>query len=246
MDEIMISDKGKKLQKKNKCIGIMLMINFVLILIVGFFGYILIDDLKKDIKNCQSNASNNTKKIIQNSLKLKEFENKNYIENTSFIAQIDEIKRQIENNDSKEQILNNVSTKLKELESKFYEDNTSLRKQINEINIQNSDLKELISQKDIKIQTGEYWVDFNYEDYEYMFNSKDWRTYSAHINFEEKYERPPKVLLFINKLDSDKNSNLRISFYSSNIDTNGFDLNLQTWDDSIIYGFRIIWISFLK
>lgn len=89
-------------------------------------------------------------------------------------------------------------------------------------------------------------MDFNYEDYEYMFNSKDWRTFSAHINFEEKYERPPKVLLFINKLDSDKNTNLRISIYSSNIDTNGFDLNLQTWDDSIIYGFRIIWISFLK
>lgn len=78
-----------------------------------FFGYILIDDLKKDIKNCQSNMSMNTKKIIQNSLKLKEFENKKYIENTSFIAQIDEIKRQIENNDSKEQILNTVSTKLK-------------------------------------------------------------------------------------------------------------------------------------
>ena len=89
-------------------------------------------------------------------------------------------------------------------------------------------------------------MDFFNTDYEYMFNSSDWRIFSQHIYFEEKYERPPKVLVFFNKLDSAKDRNLRYSIYSSNIDTSGFDLYINTWDDSCIYGFRIIWISFLN
>ena len=216
----------------------------------NFVDYTSFKDQIDKIK-LQIQIQNNDLKeqIFKNiSLKLKEKEDKIDKDITSFKAQIEEIKlqMQIQNNDLKEQIFKNISMKLKEMEDKIDEDNSSLRKQINEIIIQNNDLKQQISQKDIKIQNGEYGLDFFNTDYEYMFNSSDWRTFSQHIYFEEKYERPPKVLVFFNKLDSAKDNNLRYSIYSSNIDTSGFDLNIQTWDDSCIYGFRIIWISFLN
>mgnify|MGYP002626497980 CR=1 FL=1 len=140
----------------------------------------------------------------------------------------------------------NISMKLKEMEDKVNEDNSSLRKQLNEINNQNNDLKQQISNKDIKIKNGEYGMNFFNSDYEYMFNSTGLSTFSEHIYFEENYERPPKVLVFLNELDSDRDRNLRINIYSSNIDTSGFDLNIHTWDDTKIHGFRIIWISFLN
>ena len=166
-------------------------------------------------------------------------ENNNNEEYTLLKAQINEIN--LQNNNLKALIF----TKLKEINDKNTKEISSLRQQTNEMNIQNNDLKKQISKADIKIQSGEYEMNFFNSDYEYMFSSPDWRTFSQHINFENKYERPPKVLVFLNKLDSDKNKNLRINIFSSNIDASGFDLNIQTWDDSSIYGFRIIWFSFL-
>lgn len=136
--------------------------------------------------------------------------------------------------------------KLKEIDGKNSQEFSSLKNQINEINIQSNDLKKQISITDIKIQSGEYYKNFIDSEYDYMYNSKDWRTFLQHINFEKEYERPPKVLVFLNNLDSDRDKNLRVSIFSSNIDTSGFDLNIQTWDDSSIYGFRIIWFSFLN
>ena len=203
-------------------------------------NYEQILSLNKTINDITAQNYELKEQIFNNiSIKLKELENKNNEENTFLKTQIDEINLQ------KNYLKELIFSKLKEIDDKYTKEVSSLREKTNEINIQNNDLKKLLSKADIKMQSGEYGMDFFNSDYEYMFNSHDWRTFSQHINFEKKYERPPKVLVFLNKLDSDKNKNLRISIFSGNIDDSGFDLFIQTWDDSSIYGFRIIWFSFL-
>ena len=57
----------------------------------------------------------------------------------------------IQNNDLKGHIFNNIFLLLKELENKNNEENTSLKAQINEINIQNNDLKkQLLEQRKLR------------------------------------------------------------------------------------------------
>jgi len=138
--EKIIPDKGKNKQNKSKCTEIILGINVLLLLIIGIFGYFLIANLKKDVENLQLDMNKNNHILFRNSKKLKEFEDKNFVENTLFTAQIDELKIQIQNNVLIEQPFKNISMKLKEIE----EDNSSLRKQINEINIESNELKKQI------------------------------------------------------------------------------------------------------
>ena len=151
-----------------------------------------------------------------------------------------------ENNLLKNQIneINLQNKELKEIEDRLLEDNNLLKNQINEINLQNKELKELISQKDIKIQSGEYFVDFYSSDIKYMMDYIGWRTFTQHINFDEKYEKNPRVMVSINQLDNNKNKNLRINVFPENIDISGFDITISTWDDTSIYSVRIDWISF--
>ena len=139
-----------------------------------------------------------------------------------------------------------ISLKLEEMENKNYEEINLLKLQINELNYQNKELKEQISQKDTKIQKGEYEADFFNPDYTYMFNSTGYRLCTQHINFEEKYEKIPKVIVSIYKLDTDRVANLRVEARVDNIDNYGFDFTIITWDDSQIYSVGISWISFIK
>ena len=140
--------------------------------------------------------------------------------------------------------INLQNQELKKMEGQLLEENNLLKNQINEINLQNKELKELISQKDIKIQSGEYFVDFYSSDIKYMMDSIGWRTFTQHINFDEKYEKNPRVMVSINQLDNNKNKNLRINVFPENIDISGFDITISTWDDTSIYSVRIDWISF--
>ena len=75
-------------------------------------------------------------------------------------------------------------------------------------------------------------------------NSFGWREFKYHVNFETKYEKKPQVIVSINQLDSNKDKNLRINVFPADIDNSGFDLKMQTWDDTLIYRVRIVWISF--
>ena len=161
---------------------------------------------------------------------LKKMEDQLFEENNLLKNQINEIKLQ--------------NKEMKEIENRLFEEDNLLKNQINEIKFQNKELKELISQKDIKLQSGEYLVDFYSSESEYMIHSKGWRTFTQHINFDEKYEKNPRVMVSINQLDYDKNKNLRINVFPENIDISGFDITIATWDDTSIYSVRIDWISF--
>ena len=135
---------------------------------------------------------------------------------------------------------------LKDIDDKLFSENSSLNNQINEIKTENINLKEQILKNDNKLQSGDYYFDFYFpdsENYEAM-RTFGWREFKYHVNFDKVYEKKPQVIVSINQLDSNKDKNVRINVFAADIDTTGFDLKIQTWDDSIIYSARIAWISF--
>ena len=231
--------------KKHSNNSRIILIILILILIISGISTLIFFYSKNYVK-----IANNEQNIENIFTKLKEMEGKVIEENTSLKNQINEI-IQKQNRGLKDLIpMQNQNKDLKELISQkdieIQNQNKNLKELISqnnkEIQKQNIDLKDSISQKDIKIQTGEYSIDGIYWDIE----PSDWRTFKKRINFEQKYERVPRVMTIINKLDSDKNYNLRISVFAGNVDTSGFDLTIQTWADTIIYGVRISWMSFLS
>ena len=70
------------------------------------------------------------------------------------------------------------------------------------------------------------------------------RSFKKHIDFDKDFESTPNVLVAIEALDTNKNTNLRLFLKKENIDNSGFDLIVGTWDDTSIYGVKISWIAF--
>ena len=67
---------------------------------------------------------------------------------------------------------------------------------------------------------------------------------SVRINFERPFVTPPKVVVFFNEFDLDRNRNWRLKTYTANIDVNGFTLNIETWADTILYSAQVCWIAY--
>lgn len=66
---------------------------------------------------------------------------------------------------------------------------------------------------------------------------------SVHIDFECRFVTPPKVVVFFNFIDLDKNRNWRLNVSASDIDVNGFTLHIETWGDTILHGAQACWIA---
>ncbi|KAI9438982.1 hypothetical protein H4582DRAFT_107256 [Lactarius indigo] len=67
---------------------------------------------------------------------------------------------------------------------------------------------------------------------------------SVHINFERPFVTPPKVVVFLNCIDLNKNHNWRIETTASDVDVKGFTLHIGTWSDTILYSARVGWIAY--
>jgi len=199
----------------------------------------------KEVYDELNKLVNNYKDI--NEIKIFEKPNKlfmvfpvNMVKIKMFLFEINEISL------NNEQIFENIFNKLKEMEDKLFEENTSLKRQINEIKEENKKLKEQISQKDIKIQSGEYLATFFFDNKNnYMYNSTGTRSFTQRIYFNEVYEKIPNVMVSINGLDSDKDRNLRINVFAEHIDTSGFNLKIITWDNTALYRVKSSWIAFV-
>ena len=107
-------------------------------------------------------------------------------------------------------------------------------------------MNQVIPKYDMNIQSGEYYGDFYTYDnnYKYMMYSNGERTVTIHIYFDKKYENAPKVMVSLSLLDTERDTNLRISVFPEHIDTSGFDLTIYTWDNTKIFRVKAIWISF--
>ena len=127
--------------------------------------------------------------------------------------------------------------KLKEINDKF-------SKETNQLKQENEKLKEIIKKQNNNIQTGEYVGNFPCEQH-HMNNKKGRRTVVQHINFEKKYETKPNVMVSISSLDAGGDT-IRIRVYAKNINTSGFDVEIQTWHNSTLFEVKVSWISFSK
>ena len=74
------------------------------------------------------------------------------------------------------------------------------------------------------------------------------RIVTQHITFEKKYLTKPNVMVAISSLDAGATSdkNIRIRVFAKNIDTSGFDIEINTWHTSTLYEVKVSWISFSK
>ncbi len=67
---------------------------------------------------------------------------------------------------------------------------------------------------------------------------------SVRIDFERPFVTPPKVVVFLNYIDLDKNHSWRLKTTASDIDVKGFTLNIETWSNTILYAARAGWIAY--
>jgi hypothetical protein len=70
------------------------------------------------------------------------------------------------------------------------------------------------------------------------------RIYSVPIRFQNSFVFPPNVTVSLSHLDS-KNSihSTRVSVYAENITSTGFNIKMQSWVDSVVYGVGVQWIA---
>ena len=67
---------------------------------------------------------------------------------------------------------------------------------------------------------------------------------SVRIDFERPFVTPPKVVVFFNRIEFDKDHNWRVITTASKIDVNGFTLNIETWSDTVLYAAQTCWIAY--
>jgi len=66
---------------------------------------------------------------------------------------------------------------------------------------------------------------------------------SRNIKFAKPYAEPPKVVVWLNEIDLDKNHNWRVKCFADNITKDGFTLHCDTWADTILYSAGATWIA---
>ncbi|KAI9450989.1 hypothetical protein BJY52DRAFT_1125550 [Lactarius psammicola] len=67
---------------------------------------------------------------------------------------------------------------------------------------------------------------------------------SVRIDFERPFVTPPKVVVFFNRIEFRNEHNWRVVTTTSNIDVNGFTLNIETWSDTVLYAAQTCWIAY--
>ena len=85
-------------------------------------------------------------------------------------------------------------------------------------------------------------ADLDFLTGEHARNSDD--PSSVRITFERRFVTPPKVVVFFNYIDLEMVHNWRLYVGASDIDMNGFTLNIDTWGDTILYGVQACWIAY--
>ncbi|KAF8263718.1 hypothetical protein EI94DRAFT_1806768 [Lactarius quietus] len=67
---------------------------------------------------------------------------------------------------------------------------------------------------------------------------------SVRINFERPFLTPPKVVVFFNCIELNRSRNWCLKTTATNIDPDGFTLNIETWADTIFYSARVGWVAY--
>ncbi|MDZ7766676.1 MAG: H-type lectin domain-containing protein [Melioribacteraceae bacterium] len=93
-----------------------------------------------------------------------------------------------------------------------------------------------------QVESGVFEVNVAAKGYTLDKNSGD-RIYTEEVRFAKPFETTPSVVCGVNKLDSDKNSNLRVDVTATAISRDGFVLRIKTWGESKLYTVGGSWIA---
>jgi hypothetical protein len=67
---------------------------------------------------------------------------------------------------------------------------------------------------------------------------------SVRIEFERPFVTPPKVVVFFNRIEFERKPNWHVVTTATDIDVNGFTLNIETWADTILHCAQTCWIAY--
>lgn len=68
--------------------------------------------------------------------------------------------------------------------------------------------------------------------------------YTRRIQFEHAYDAPPKVVVWLHHIAVDSTEHqLRIKATTTNMARDGFDLHVETWDDSKLWSAGVSWLA---
>ncbi|CAH0032818.1 unnamed protein product [Clonostachys rhizophaga] len=104
------------------------------------------------------------------------------------------------------------------------------------------------------------WIEFGPEDSDYQvgeFNTRssqppqpdenEVRRYRKHFSFSSgTYSEPPNVVVWLSALDIDKSRNYRVRALARNCTATGFDLDIESWLDTILYSATASWVAYPK
>ena len=69
------------------------------------------------------------------------------------------------------------------------------------------------------------------------------RRFHATIKFPEPFTTSPRVAVALTGVDASNTTNLRIWIAAQDIETHEFDLEVNTWDNTILHGVTGVWIA---
>lgn len=69
------------------------------------------------------------------------------------------------------------------------------------------------------------------------------RTFSAHVPFEQPFDRVPDVAVGLSMIDILDGHNARLNAFAEGVTTTGFTLVIQTWGDSRVWGCGAAWVA---
>ncbi|KAF5620265.1 ATP synthase subunits region orf 7 [Fusarium sp. NRRL 52700] len=92
-------------------------------------------------------------------------------------------------------------------------------------------------------------LSFEKEDQRVQTGNAEWKDLSGeksrttYWRFPKPFKTIPEVVIFITGFDTLQGRNIRINVSASDIDRNGFTVNMKTWDDAEVYNLTASWIA---
>lgn len=71
------------------------------------------------------------------------------------------------------------------------------------------------------------------------------RTFTKHVDFNPDFTQAPKVVVGIAHFDIDNGGNARLKVRPLNVTNEGFDLVIETWANTIVYGVSAFYFAHL-
>jgi len=64
------------------------------------------------------------------------------------------------------------------------------------------------------------------------------------VVFDHAYQAPPKVVVWLNKLDLSRDHNERVMAFATDITATGFTVHINSWGDTKLHGAAISWFAY--